>query len=166
MEKLAIGLILKSFGVKGYVKVKSFSGETEHFFRLKKVYVGKRNRLETFKVEALAQKRNSIIIKLEGVDSPAEAKLLTNLEIWVPRKYASPLQEGEYYIADICQCSILLNDEVVGKIKSICEGGVADLLEITHKSGKHYFVPLSEKFVRHVDIDAKKVYLHEDFIFI
>ena len=94
-----------------------------------------------------------------------EAKLLVNQEVWVERAYASPLNQGEYYIADLCQCNILLNYEVVGKIKSICEGGAADLLEINHKNGKNYFIPLIDKFIKNVDISAKKVHLQEDFTF-
>lgn len=165
MEKLAIGLIQKSFGVWGHISVLSFSGETDHFFRLKKVYIGKKDRFKTYRIESLKKRKNNLLIKLEGVDSPEAAKLLVNLEIWAERIYGSPLKKGEYYFADLCKCSVFLDGQEVGRINSICEGGVTGLLEIKHKNGKNYFIPFIKKFIKHVDIKARKVYLHEDFTY-
>ena len=41
-EKLVIGIIRTSYGIKGELKVKSLSGETAHFLALKYIYLKKK----------------------------------------------------------------------------------------------------------------------------
>lgn len=44
MDEIAIGKIRTSHGVKGFLKVLSFSGETEHFFDLKEFVLKKKRK--------------------------------------------------------------------------------------------------------------------------
>src|SRR6056297_1164093 len=104
MEKLAVGIVRTSHGVQGYVKVKSFSGETDHFSNMGEVLLVKDNREKAYRIEAVKTVHEGVLIKFEGIDTPEAGKLLAGSEIWVERSLSAPLEEGEFYAADVQDC--------------------------------------------------------------
>ena len=52
----------------------------------------------------------------------------------------------------------------MGAIRSVWEGGPAQLLEVVGKEGKTWLVPFSEHFIGDVDLEAGKISLKEDEI--
>lgn len=161
--KIAIGIIRTSFGLKGEVKVKSFSGETEHFLNLPVVHLKVSEvRFLYFKVEEVKEYKGSIILKLEGIDTPEQGKRLAGKEIWVERQYAAPREEDEYYHADLCGCTVFLAARKIGRIKAVVEGHIYELLEVSLETGGTCLVPFTEMYVGIVDIENKQVFLTEE----
>ncbi|MEW5817880.1 MAG: ribosome maturation factor RimM, partial [Spirochaetota bacterium] len=85
-------------------------------------------------------------------------------EVVVPREYANPLSEGEYYITDLCQCSLIKNNETLGRIRSVCETGVSSLLEVEKNDGTLCLIPFLDKFIGQIKIEDKTVELRVDWI--
>ena len=164
MEKLVIGIIRTSHGLKGYLKVKTLSGETGHFKHLKEVFLMKNGIEKIFKVESVLESGNQLLIKLKGIDTPEEGKKYSNCEILVLRKFASHLEKNEYYAADLCKCDLIKKKTNYGKVKSIINGTANDLLEIESEKGI-FIVPFIEKFIGKVNTDKKIIELKEDWMF-
>lgn len=163
MEKLAVGIVRTSHGVQGYVKVKSFSGETAHFSSMREVLLIKDNREKVYRIEAVKTVHEGVLIKFEGVDSPEAGKLLSGSEIWVERNLSAPLEDGEFYAADVQGCRLIYQGEDVGIVKSIIENGATDLLEINVEGGTR-IVPLTEQFIGTIDVQAKTIELKDDWV--
>jgi 16S rRNA processing protein RimM len=163
-ERLAIGLIRTSHGVKGNLKVKSFSGETSHFFRLKKVYIKKGDRFIPYRVESAGGSHSSLLLKLESIDTREEAFQLRGEVLWVDRSDASPLKQGEYYYADLSRCNVYHEGKEIGRVNTVIEGGVADILEIVTLQGKTIMIPFDEHFIAEINMEEKGIYLNEDFV--
>ncbi|MBN1799302.1 MAG: 16S rRNA processing protein RimM [Spirochaetales bacterium] len=155
-------MVLGSFGTRGFFKAKSFSGETKHFFEFNKVYFLKDKRYETFLIEKIRETPKALLIKVEGIDSPEEIKKYIRCEIWVEKKYASPLHTGEYYISDLCQCNVFFNGKIVGQVKAVCESAQADLFEVKLENNNIIIIPFLDHFVETIDIKSKSIYLRED----
>ena len=188
-NNLAIGKIRTSFGVKGFVKIISFSGENDHFYKLEEVILQSDRIREKKKIEEVSIHGNDLILKFKDIHTPEEAKKYINCEIWVPRENVCALGEGEYYLADLSGCTLISTPEkgaiVYGKVKSvICDCGASDLLEIeTAKTGKAktgedkaaeanptkantevFLIPFLSRFIGKVDIANKTIELLEDWI--
>jgi 16S rRNA processing protein RimM len=164
MEMIAIGKIRTSHGVHGFVKIVSFSGESDHFFNLEKILLKSEKVEKEYKIEEMKPMGGSVIIKFDGIDTPEKAKTLSGMEIWVPRDKASALSEGEYYHADLNQCSIQFNDEVVGRVKSILEGGGGELFEVEMTSGETVLIPFRDEFIGEISIEKKLIELKSKWI--
>ncbi len=162
MDRLAIGKVLKSHGLKGFINVRSFSGDFDHFHRLREVYLLKKGVPVLYRIEAVRAHSDMILLKLQGVDTPEKAKEISGSSIWVEREYASPLSNGEYYVGDLCSCSIHKNDRDVGRVKSVIDSGAGDLLEVVFHDGKVLMIPLMEHYIDKVDINERKIFLKED----
>ena len=146
-EQLIVGFIRAPHGITGEFKVESASGVYEHIVALKNVTL--RHGLETkiCGVEHADIGGNCVYMKLAGINSPEDARKYNNWEIVVPREYACPLKEGEWYIEDLRNCSLIYENgcensgvgpaaeaapaEKVGTITDVLEGGAAYLFEVT-----------------------------------
>ncbi|MFW5710644.1 MAG: ribosome maturation factor RimM [Spirochaetia bacterium] len=163
MGKLAVGIVRTSHGVQGYVKVKSFSGETAHFSEMREVLLIKNNREKAYRIEAVKPFHQGVLIKFEGVDSPEAGKLLAGSEIWAERGESAPLEEGEFYAADVVGCHLYFQGSDVGVVRSIIENGATDLLEVKVDKGTR-IVPLTEQFVGEIDVENKTIELKDDWV--
>ncbi len=161
-DKIAIGKILTTHGIKGFVKVRSFSGETEHFKKLKEVLII-RNDLEVYLyLDEIRIANKNMLIKFTGFDTPEKAKSLSGYLLWTDRENACKLKEGEYYIKDLCSCDVYKNGNIIGRIKSVFEGANSDNLEIILNNNKTVIIPFIEKFIGTVNIKEKRIFIKED----
>jgi len=163
MEKLAVGIVRTSHGVQGYVKVKSFSGETAHFSGMREVLLIKNNREKAYRIEAVKPFHDGILIKFEGVNTPEAGKQLAGHEIWVERGLSAPLKADEYYAADVVGCHIYFQGDDIGVVKAIIENGATDLLEVDVEQGTR-IVPLTEQFIGDIDVEQKAIELKNDWV--
>jgi len=163
-DLLAVGVVLSPYGVHGEVKSRSFSGELGHFSALAAAVFRKGGNEKRLRIRSARPHPHGVVLKIEGVETPEQARKLVGFEIWVPREQAAPLADGEFYAADLCACSLWFNDELIGAVRSVWDGGPAQLLEVQDASGKTFLVPFTEHFVGDVDIARRKIVLKEDEI--
>jgi 16S rRNA processing protein RimM len=160
-ERLAAGLIRGAHGLRGFVKVASLSGEDGHFYRLRRCYLRRGEQFLPYEVEAVKGRGSELCLKLAGVSTSGEAAALSGQEIWVDRADASPLAQGEYYLADLCRCRLYRGREELGRVISVCEAGAADLLEVETESGRRFLVPFTGNFLGEIDIAGGRIALRE-----
>jgi len=163
MERLAAGLIRGAHGLAGFLKVRSLSGEDGHFHRLRRCYLRRGEEFLPYAVEAVKGRGGDLALKLAGVDTPGEAAALRGLEIWVDRADASPLAEGEYYLADLCRCRLYRGEEELGRVVSVCGAAATDLLEVEEAGGRRFLVPFSGSFLGEVDVAGGRIAVREGF---
>lgn len=163
MDKLAVGIVRTSHGVQGYVKVKSYSGETAHFLEMREVLLIKNKREKAYRIESVKSIHDGVLIKFEGIDTPESGKLLAGCEIWAERTASAPLEDGEFYAADVIGCQLYFQGKNVGVVKSIIENGATDLLEV--KVGEETrIIPVTEQFVGEIDVEDKTIELKDDWV--
>ena len=172
-ELLATALITGTFGYKGYVKAKSLSGELGHFKALKKLFIRFYDSpFQTltlqdgyFTVEDLVIRSNDILVKFEGIDDSAAAKQFKSATVLVPRCDAAPLHEGEYYIHDLCNCNLVCDGKVVGKITNVVEGGSSFLVELSEvETGRLVYIPFNDEFIGEINLQKFTVQLMHRWI--
>ncbi len=161
MEKIAIGQIRTSHGVKGYLKVHSFSGFTEHFFKLKEIVLRKNKREKAFIVEKVKRSGNSVLFKLKDIDTPEEGKMYSGWEIWVDEAYGVPLGPEEYYIRDMIGCDVIFCNRSVGTVREVMDNNANDLLEVESVNGS-FIVPFMKEFIGAVDVEKGTIELKDD----
>jgi 16S rRNA processing protein RimM len=160
-DRLTVALIGAPSGLGGYLRLLSHSGEYGHLKALKVVTLVRDDERKTATVEGFRLVDGGALIKFAGADDMEKAKAFSSWEIEVPREEACPLSEGEFYVSDLCQCSMLFGGEAVGTVRSVCESGASDLLEVETVDGKMVLVPFVGRLIGAVDLDARTVELLE-----
>jgi len=161
---MAIGRLGSPFGIQGFLRVHSYSGETEHFRVLSDVVLAREDARTDARIAEVQVASRDLYIRMEGSSGPEDARRWTGWEILVPRRQAAPCGPGEYYIADLAGCALVLRKEAVGSVLSVLEGGAAPLLEIRLFSGKTVLVPFRKEFIGNVDVQARELELLVDWI--
>ncbi|MFP4114217.1 MAG: ribosome maturation factor RimM [Spirochaetota bacterium] len=158
-DELTIGRVRTAHGVKGEIKVESFSGETEHFLSLERVTLVRGSDRRDVRIESARAAHKTVLIKLEGVDTPEEAKRWRGWDVVVDRSSAASLGEDEYYFADLIGLRVFFDDEEVGRVANVWEGGRTALLGIVVSDGSERLVPFQAEFVASVDLDGGRLVL-------
>jgi 16S rRNA processing protein RimM len=167
-ERFVVALAGAPFGLKGWLKITSLSGETAHLCSLKRVFF--RDGTE-YTVEGVSL--SPLSVKLEGVDSPEAARLLRGAEMLVPRAEAAPLGEGEFYVEDLRGLEVFTlsgapgpggTGDPVGHITDVIEGGGGFLAEILSPLGEKKLVPFRNEFFGPVDPLSRRIELLEAWI--
>jgi len=155
-KQFVAGIVGAPFGLKGFVKVKSLSGETEHLLRLKSVTLRQNERERIMDIEESSSVPPAMIMRFAGFNSPEEAKALTGAELLVAREDAAPLRPGEFYVEDLKGLAVVSASgdragEPLGHIVSVIDAGGSDLAEIRLQDGNTRLVPFREEFFSGVD---------------
>ena len=151
-EKFIIGLVGAAHGLKGFVKVRSLSGDIDHLAALREVIVRKGGREQNLKIEECVAAPPLVLMKFTGVDNPETAKTLAGSELIADRGHASPLQSGEFYVEDLKGLAVKGEaGEILGHVAGIVEGGSGELAEIRLPDGELKLVPFRHEFFSDID---------------
>jgi 16S rRNA processing protein RimM len=168
-DRFVAGLIGAPFGLKGFVKVKPLSGEIDHLLKLQSAVLRQKGTEKPVKIEECAPALSQVVMKFAGIGSPEAAKALSGAELLVRREEASPLGPGEFYVEDLKGLAVAAagsgeNDEILGYVTGIVEGGGGDLVEIRLSTGEFKFVPLRKEFFVPVKPETGRLILLERWI--
>ncbi len=153
MDYLATGVLKRPHGVRGFLKIHLFSNEAGHLKSTLGVSLRHGSRERSLVIEEIKTNGKEFLIKFEGIDTPEEARLLGGWEVWVERSQAAPLAEGEFYVADLMGCSIVVANKEVADVVATIDGGQSLLLEVKSKeSGRLYLIPFMAPFIGDVDL--------------
>ncbi|QFP41678.1 16S rRNA processing protein RimM [Borrelia miyamotoi] len=155
------GIILSSYGVNGYAKIKSISNGFNDFFNLKgnKLVLKKEccSSVEV-RVENVSLIRNSLLLKFEEFNTPEAIKDLIGFELWVGDEFASKLEEGEYYFGKLIGYELVNSGKALGVVVSFLESGESIFLEVKVGS-KLFFIPFLDVYLGDIDRSLKTIEL-------
>jgi 16S rRNA processing protein RimM len=157
MDRLAVGAVRSAHGTGGEVRVRSFSGETEHLVALRAVTLRRGGVERPASVEAARTALPDVLLKFAGIDSREAAQALAGWEILVDRTQAAPLATGEVYADDLVGCGVFSGAGRVGEVAGFCETGHALLLEIRTVDGRTVMVPYTDHFIGEVDVVTRRL---------
>ena len=161
-DMLAVGVLTGTHGVGGDLKLKVFSGDSEHLRGVHEaLFRGERGE-KRLRLESVRPQPGAAIVKVADVATVEQARRLVGYEMWVPRAQAVPLGDGEYYTADLCRCRLLFGEEVIGPVVSVWDVGPTQLLEVRGKAGKTHLVPFTDHFIGVVDVGGRRIFLRMD----
>lgn len=164
MDKIATGVIRTAHGVSGFLKVASFSGESEHFFTLKSIELRHPGKpAQVFVVEQVKPYKGGVLIKLSGIETPEKAKHFNGWEIWVDRQDAAVKDDGEYYHAELCGCDLVYQGSIIGRVAAVARGASSDFLEV-ELDGTTRWIPFLDEFIGTVSLEDRTIELRHRWI--
>lgn len=155
------GVILSSYGVNGYARVKSISNNFCDFINLKnnKVLLKKSNGSSVeVKVVDVNIKGNSLFLKFEEIDTPEAVRPLIGFELWVDDSLASSLKEGEYYLGKLIGYAIVNNNKKLGEVVAFFEYLNSVFLEV-RVGIKFFFIPFLSIYIGDINAQEKTIEL-------
>ena len=161
-----VGSIGKPYGVKGWVKVNSYTEPSSNILHYRPWYLlapGKEHPLSS-PTEITGDRLcgQHLVVQLENCTTPESACFFTNHMIYVERQKFSLLAEKEYYWADLEGLKVYTCEKVyLGIIQAIFATGANDVLVVTDH--KRYLIPfLLEKTIKSIDLEHQTMLVDWD----
>ncbi len=149
-----VGKIAGVYGIKGWVKIVSYTRPVENILNYKQWFIGSTDKRDQFTVEACKQHGKGFIAKLEGLDDRDKAMELHQQDIVISRDDLPELEPGEYYWHDLIDLEVIdQNQKVLGKISNILETGANDVFEVS--GDKKRLIPwVTEVYIQAIDLES------------
>lgn len=154
-DHFRIGVITRPHGVLGEMKVYPVTDDIKRFKGMKEILMGppegQKGDLSTVKVEGVRFQKNMVLLKLAGIESPEEARKLSQYQLYVKREDAIPLSDGEYYVSDLIGLSVLSEKgEKLGILKDVLKTAANDVYVV--KGEREILVPAVKEYVLSIDL--------------
>ena len=157
-KRVALAAVAGAHGIKGEVRLKLFADSIASLKAHKSVYVGGELRA----MRDLRDANKTAIARFDGVSDRTAAEALRGQLVEVDRAALPPLEEGEYYHADLVGLPCV--DEagtVLGSVAEIVNFGAGDLIEVLLADGKRSLIPFRDPIAV---LGADKLVLDPEFL--
>ncbi|MGZ8153353.1 MAG: ribosome maturation factor RimM [Methylovulum sp.] len=161
-QLLNIGKISGVFGVKGWVKVFSFTDTREDILGYSPWLLKKAGETRLIKVLGGSLQGKAIIAQLDGVNDRNEAEALVGWDIFIPKEQLPALADGEYYWSDLIGLSVETTHGVpLGKVDGLMETRANDVLIV--KGEKERAIPfLQGQTIINIDLEKGNIVVDWD----
>ena len=162
MEELfRVGVISNTHGIRGEVKVYPTTDTVRRFDDLKEVILDTGKEQLILHVTSVKYFKNMVILKFKEFDNINDIIPYKGMDLLVTRENAIPLEEGEYYIADIIGSKVITDeDKILGTLTDVLQTGANDVYVVKTKDGKEVLLPSIEECILDRDIENKIVKVH------
>ena len=149
---IVLGRIAGTFGVKGWIKVFSYTGPREAILEYENWLLKRDDVWRVVTVEEGKPHGKSLIAKLANIENRDAAVELVDFDITVLRKELPETKEGEYYWADLEGLQVLHRDgRLLGRVTNLLATGMNDVLVV--EGDLERLIPfVMDKFILDVDL--------------
>ena len=155
---IALAAVAGAHGIKGELKLKLFTDNSNSLAVHEILYVGGAPRRLLF----IRDGGKTAVARFEGICDRSAVEALRGSLIEVDRSALPPLDEGEYYHADmIGLAAVDRKGNCIGRVTGIENYGAGDLLEIEMQDGKRSLIAFRPGIA---DLDGDRIFLDPDFL--
>jgi len=156
MGKIKIGEAVNAVGLKGEIRVYSYSEDSHIFEKIESVILDD----ETFEIQKARSSKGTFILKLRGIDGRDAAEAVKGTPVFVMEEQLGRLPEGTYYADDLLGSEVLDTDgRRLGVLRNITGNAAQYVFHVEDDSGKEFMVPAVEEFFKGADIEKKTICL-------
>jgi 16S rRNA processing protein RimM len=150
-----LGYVSGVHGLKGWIKVHSWTQPREAIFAYQPWLLGEERREIRVRDKRLQGK--TLLAELPGVEGRDEAAALVGASIVVRRDQLPELPAGEYYWSDLIGLSVeTLSGEALGRVERLLETGANDVLVV--QGDRERLIPyVPSRYVVRVDLDQRRI---------
>lgn len=156
--RVTLAAVAGAHGVKGEIRLKLFAESAESLATHPRLLVGGAVR----KLVSIRDSGRTAVARFEGISGRDEAEALRGQLVEIDRSDLPPLEDGEYYHADLIglPCEDL-GGEATGIVAGVENFGAGDLLEIERADGRRSLIPFRDGIA---DLVNGRIVLDPDFL--
>jgi len=162
VDLLQVGVITSTHGIKGEVKVFPTTDDPTRYSYLKDVILDTGKEKIDLKVSGVKYFKQYVIVKFKGINDINDIEKYKGSTLWVTRENAVPLEENEYFIADLIGLKVVTDEgEEFGELTDVMQTGANDVYVVeTYKDKQEVLLPVIDECVLDVDLEKGIVMVH------
>jgi 16S rRNA processing protein RimM len=153
---IQVGAVGAPFGVRGWVKLRSYTEPPERLLEHKRLHLGRGGTPLVYAVEATGRSGGQITAKLAGVADRDMAQALRGAAIYVLRAELPRRNDRDFYRADLIGCEVTnLSGARLGVVSHFVETPAHALMVV--RGEREFWVPAVAQHLRRVDLTARHI---------
>ncbi|WP_420429933.1 ribosome maturation factor RimM [Kordiimonas sp.] len=158
---ICVGALSGAHGVRGDVRLKSFTEDPEAIFAYPALHKGAGG--TKISLKRLRADKDGFIARIDGVTNRENAQAMKSTKLYVPRDAFALEDEDEFYLADLIGLNACdTQGKTVGFVRAVENFGSDDLLELVLEKplpglGRFAFIPFRKIYVPTVDLKAETI---------
>lgn len=154
---ITIGKFAKAYGVKGWIKVVSYTDPITNLIDYAPHWqVIHNNKTLSLDIEDAKLHGKFVIVKIKGYNAPETVRTFTNDLIKIAREDLPTLKDDEHYLADMIGLNVVSTSGVnFGKISEIQETGANDVIVV--EGEKRTLIPYLDHVVLKINVDKQEM---------
>jgi 16S rRNA processing protein RimM len=161
-EDINVGKISGVFGIKGWVKVFSFTDPRENILNYSPWLLKKGSETRQLAVTDGSLHGKAVVAQLDGVNDRDQAAGLIGWDIFIIHEQLPAATEGEYYWSDLIGLKVETVEGVqLGEVGSLLETGANDVMIV--QGERERAIPfLQGQTIINIDLDAGMIIVDWD----
>ncbi len=157
-RRIALAAIAGAHGVKGELRLKLFGDSVESLAAQRTAFVGGTER----RILSVREGGKVAVARIEGVADRSAAEALRGSLVEIERNALPPLEDGEYYHADLIGLPCVdQQGQPAGTVLAVENYGAGDILEVEDPSGKRAMIPFRAGIA---DLHEGEIVIDPDFL--
>lgn len=157
-EFIPVGKISGAFGVKGWVKVFSFTDPRTNILEYSPLFLSRQGEWVEIKVSGGHLQGKGVVMGIANVTDRDQVQPLIGSELAIKKEQLEPADEDEFYWADLQGLTVMnLDNETLGQVDHLLETGANDVLVVIAKGDStERLIPfVMDDIVKAVDLDKQ-----------
>ncbi len=158
MEYICIGKIVNTHGIKGELKIQSYSDfDSERYKKGNKVYILFEENYLPFIVKTFRTHKGNSLVSFDGYQNINDVEKYKNSNVYISKEDRKPLKNGQFYRDQLVGLQVIdTNQNNIGKLVSVEETkGAQNNIRIQKEDGVEFLVPYIPEFIKEVDLEKQ-----------
>ena len=126
-----VATIIGAHGIKGAVRVKTFSDDPEYYLNVPFFYLEQGDQLEVQRIERIYPNNTGWIIQFEEICDRNRAEELKGSRLLLADDALKPLEPDEFFIHDVIGCKVEdKTGKLLGEVTGFLETGANNVFEV------------------------------------
>ena len=161
-DYILAGQISSLFGVKGWVKVRSWTEPRENIIKYSPWLVKTAEGWKEMKVAQGNRQGKTVVVRLEGYEDRDQSAKLTGCEIAISQQQLPELAENEFYWNDLIGLKVINQNGVdFGSVEKLIETGSNDVLIVN--GDRERLIPyIMGQVIKAINLETKEIQVDWD----
>ena len=157
-DYVAVGIVERSRGLRGQVKVKPLTDEPARFERLREVRVEPvSGEARLLHIKAVAIRGASVYLHFDEIENKDEADSLAGAYINIRYDEILPVENNTFYHFEVIGFEVVTSKgEYVGAVRKVLDLPANDVLMIQGKD-REYLIPVVKDVIKKVDRESAQI---------
>ena len=155
-----LGKITKKYSFKGELIISLDTDEPEIYKNLKSVFININGRLIPYFIEkSKSQKKATLRVKFEDINSEEEALSIINKEVYLPLENLPELKGKKFYYHEIIGYNVVdTNHGNIGLIIKV-EDKTSQSIFVIKNNGKEILIPVNDNIIQMINRKNKTIHI-------
>ncbi len=152
-DLLAVGRIVKAFGIRGEIVVQPMTDSPERFRELRSVLMGKEpGSVREVHIEESSVSHRGVRVRIAEITDRTAAERVVGSFLFVDSEHRLRIPQGRFFVHELVGMSVLDEEgRVRGVVTDVLKLPAHDVYVVEHKGGE-FMIPAVREFIRDIDV--------------